>query len=203
MVKKIRKKAEAAAPLKLDFGCGKSPREGFEGVDVIDFGQKWKVDLVKQKHFNDGSMDGSWKYLPWPWPNASVSEAHTSHFIEHLTGLERVHFWNELYRVLVPGGKCQVIAPDFSSGRAYGDPTHQWPPFCAFALYYLSRDWRKANAPHVDVEFSPSGFSCDFAAMGGHTLHPDIVAWNDERRNYAQTWYKEACQDLVITLEKK
>lgn len=188
MVKKLRRKAEKAAPtLRLDLGCGKNPREGFEGVDVLDFGQRWKVDLRKK----------------WPWADGSVQEAHTSHTVEHLTAGERVHFFNELHRVLVPGGKCQLIVPDFSSGRAYGDPTHQWPPFCAFALYYLNREWRLPNAPHTDVKHNPAGFTCDFNAMGGHSLNPLMAGWNEERVQYAQQWYKEACQDLIVTLEKK
>ena len=77
-----RKQAKVAQPLKLDFGCGKAPREGFEGVDRLDFGQPHKVDLR----------------LAWPWDDGAVGEAHASHFVEHLTGHERIHFVNELYR---------------------------------------------------------------------------------------------------------
>lgn len=184
--KKVKAK-KAAAPLKLDLGCGKNPREGFEGVDIIDFGQKWKVDLRKK----------------WPWADGSVAEAHMSHTLEHFTGQERVHLMNELYRVLALGGKCQVICPDWSSQRAYGDPTHQWPPVSAFWSYYLSKEWRATEAPHTDVKYNPAGYSCDFIAMGGYSLHPLIVPWNDERREYAQQWYKDACPDISLFLEKK
>jgi hypothetical protein len=190
-MKPMRKKksptAPTAPPLRLDFGCGKNPREGFEGVDSIDFGQKWKLDLRK----------------PWQWADSSVAEAHTSHFIEHLTAQERVHFANELYRVLVPGGKCQVIVPDWSSSRAYGDPTHQWPPMSNFWLNYLHREWRKVNAPHTDIEYNPDGFSCDLASMGGYNLHPETAGWNLERKTYAQQWYREVCMDMIVTLEAK
>ena len=101
--------AEVPAPLKLDLGCGKNPKEGFEGVDSRDFGQPHTLDLRK----------------PWPWADGSVEEAHSSHFVEHLTGAERIHFVNELHRVLVPGGKAQIIVPHWASCRAYGDLTHQ------------------------------------------------------------------------------
>jgi hypothetical protein len=95
--------------LKLDFGCGPNKREGFQGVDSIAFpGVDFVVDLRQR----------------WPWEDNSVAEAHASHFIEHLTAMERVHFANELYRVLKPGGKCTVIVPHWGSCRAYGDPTH-------------------------------------------------------------------------------
>lgn len=186
-MKKRVKVSAPAAPLRLDLGCGPNPREGFEGVDRLPFGQKHVVDLRES----------------WPWPEGSVAEAHTSHTVEHFTARERVHFWNELWRVLALGAKCQVIVPDWSSARAYGDPTHQWPPFSSFALYYLSREWRLANAPHADIGHSPDGLACNFAAMGGGTMNPACGSWNQERQQYAQTWYKDAVWDLVFTLEKQ
>lgn len=66
---------DLGTPLQtLDFGCGPHPREGFEGVDCWDFGQCHTADLPK----------------PWPWKGASVSEAHTSRFVEQLTAPERI-----------------------------------------------------------------------------------------------------------------
>ncbi|MDH4172173.1 MAG: methyltransferase domain-containing protein [Betaproteobacteria bacterium] len=166
--------------LKLDFGCGKTPREGFEGVDARDFGQKHIVDLTK----------------PWPWKNGSVEEAHCSHFIEHLTGEQRIHFVNELYRVLIPDGKCLVIVPHWASGRAYGDLTHQWPPVSEFWFYYLSKPWRAANAPHNDK------YECDFAVGWGYNLHPEIQQRNPEYQQEALKFNKEAAQDTIATFTK-
>jgi hypothetical protein len=173
-------KAERQAEIKLDFGCGKKPREGFAGVDIRDFGQKYVVDLTKR----------------WPWKDESVSEAHTSHFIEHLTGPERIHFVNELWRVLVPGGKCQVVTPHWNSCRAYGDLTHQWPPVSEFWFYYLSAPWRTANAPHNDA------YTCHFEATWGYALRGDIVSRNVEFQQFALANYKEVAQDLIATLVK-
>lgn len=176
------KRIKAPAPLlKLDFGCGPHPREGFEGVDCRPFGQPHVVDLTK----------------PWPWPAGSVEEGHASHFIEHLTGPQRIHFVNELYRVLVPGGKCFVITPWWASSRAYGDLTHQWPPVSEFWFYYLSKDWRAANAPHND------GYLCDFEATWGYSLHPAIQPRNQEYQTHALTFWKESAQDLMATLTKR
>lgn len=179
--------------LKLDFGCGKNPREGFTGVDNIDFGQKFIVDLTQ----------------PWPWKDASVEEAHASHFIEHLTAQQRVHFVNELYRVLTPGGKCQIIVPYWASGRAYGDMTHQWPPVAEMWFYYLLRAWRlgddntPGNAPHCDIKYNPLGYTCDFDAAWGHNLHPLVAQRNQEYQQHAVQFYKEAAQDLIATLTKR
>src|SRR5262245_36420082 len=90
-VKHFKKIEKAEELLKLDFGCGPNKKEGFIGVDTIKFD---KVDLV---------LDiGKAK---WPWKDNSVDEAHASHFLEHLTAEERIHFVNELYRVLKVNAK--------------------------------------------------------------------------------------------------
>lgn len=185
--KKIRK---LEAPLKLDFGCGPHPREGFAGVDRLPFDGKVThvVDLRK---------------TPWPWADGSVGEAHASHFVEHLTALERVAFVNELYRVLVPGGTCQIIVPHWASCRAYGDPTHQWPPVSEFWFYYLNREWRTVNAPHSDAALLPGGFACHFDAAWGYGLRPDLAVRNQEWQQFAIANYKEVCQDLIATLTKR
>lgn len=186
------------APLKLDLGCGTNKRQDggpWTGVDAIAFpGVDYVTDLRQR----------------WPWADSSVTEAHTSHFVEHLTAWERVHFVNELHRVLVPGGKCQVIVPHWASCRAYGDPSHQWPPVSEFWFYYLSREWRLgnaakglgANAPHTDAAHRPDGFSCDFRAEWGYTMNAALQIKHAEVQQYAMQWYKEAIQDIVATLTK-
>lgn len=175
--------------MKLDFGCGKNKREGFEGVDSIKFdGVDHVVDLTQS---------------PWPWPDNSVEEAHASHFVEHLTAPQRVAFVNELYRVLVPGGKCQIIVPHWASCRAYGDMTHQWPPVSEFWFYYLNKDWRAVNAPHGDAEHVPGGYACNFEATWGYNLRGDLLVRNQEYQQFAISNYKEAAQDLIATITKK
>lgn len=170
--------------LKLDFGCGPNKRDGFTGVDVLPF--DGKVDVVFDL-----------TTVPWPWENESVSEGHASHFIEHLTASQRIDFCNELYRVLVPGGTCQIIVPHWASCRAYGDLTHQWPPVSEFWFYYLSKEWRATNAPHNDK------YVCDFDATWGYSMRQDLLVRNQEYQQFALQNYKEVAQDLVATLKKK
>jgi hypothetical protein len=191
---KLKLKA-VQTPLKLDLGSGKNTREGFDGVDSRDFGQKYIIDLRK----------------PWPWDDESVEEVHCSHFLEHFTAPERIHFVNELYRVLQspvnakPGaafaerlaGKAQIITPHWASNRAYGDLTHQWPPVSEMWFYYLDKNWRETNAPHNDF------YKCDFLATWGYSLNPSIVPRNQEYQQHALQFWKEAAQDIIATLVKR
>lgn len=183
MAKTKAKLAIVQAPLKLDIGCGTRKQEGFHGIDIKPFDG---VDTV----LNAGTDT-------WPWADGSVEEAHCSHFVEHLTQQQRIHFANELCRVLKVGAKTTVITPHWASARAYGDMTHQWPPVSEWWFYYLNKPWRDANAPHNDF------YTCDFDFSLGHSMHQGIMPWNVERQTYALTWFKEAAQDIICTLVKK
>src|SRR4030042_4794091 len=117
--------------MKLDLGCGKNKREGFIGVDVRAFdGVDQVIDLS----------------APWPWEDNSVDEVNCSHMVEHLKAEERIHFVNELFRVMKQSAKCTIIVPHWASCRAYGDLTHcfaedteilsecGWKPITAIAI---------------------------------------------------------------------
>lgn len=168
--------------LKLDLGCGKNKLAGYEGVDVRDFpGVDHVCDLRD----------------PWPWANESVEAVHCSHFLEHLEGLDRAHFMNELWRVLIPGGKATIITPHWASSRAYGDLTHKWPPVGEMFYYYVKKDWREANAPHLCETLT-----CDFEATWGYGMRQDLHVRNQEYQMFALSNYKEAATDLIATLTK-
>jgi hypothetical protein len=193
-MKKKTKKEDL--PLKLNLGSGPTKMEGFVSVDNIEFPEVDVVaDLTKK----------------WPWKNDTVAEVHASHFIEHLDAFERIHFVNELYRVLIPGGKATIITPYWGSCRAYGDPTHKWPPISEFWFYYLSKEWRlgnkekklQGNAPHTDATYLKGGFSCDLEATWGYSLHPTVQVRSQEAQHFMVQFYKEAAQDIMATLTKK
>lgn len=181
------KVVEPAQLLKLDLGCGPHKREGFHGVDSFQF---VGVDTVHDL-----------RITPWPWADNSVAEAHASHFVEHLTALERVQFCNELYRILVPNGTCQIIVPHWASNRAYGDFTHQWPPISEMWFYYLSKEWRLSNAPHCDLSVNPAGLNCHFECTWGYSTGPALQLRNQEFQQFALANYKEAALDTMATLK--
>ena len=177
-----------AAPTKLDIGCGKNKREGFTGVDQYEMDN---VDIVCDLR------------KPWPFEDDSIEEIYCSHFIEHLESKDRVHFYNELYRVMKKDAKATVIVPHWCSNRAYGDPTHAWPPVSEMSFYYLSQVWRKTQAPHTDSFYNKDGFKCDFEATWGYSMHPTIMTRNQEFQQFAIGFYKEAAQDMIATLTKR
>lgn len=178
------------APLiKLDLGCGGKKREGYIGLDAIKFdGVDHILNLGKD---------------PWPFINDSVDEASSSHFLEHLTAVERIHFVNELYRVLKVGAKFELIVPHWGSCRAYGDPTHQWPPISEFYFYYMDKKWRDENAPHTDVEHWKDGFACDFAVTWGYNIHPELGTRSQEFQQFAVNFYRESILEIHASFVKR
>lgn len=215
------------APIKLDIGCGKNKQQGFIGIDIYDFPgvdivadlrlSKWECtkvpDDLRPRMANSGwvkyESDREAYNPPFSFLDNSVDEARASHFLEHLTNFnekwERVHFFNELYRILKPGAQCQLIFPHWASNRYYGDPTHK-EPFSEMGFYYLSRAWRLEanNAPHADISINPNGYSCDFEAGWGYSWDTvKFLGRNQEYIQFALQNYKEAANDLFATITKR
>jgi len=175
--------------VKIDIGCGKTKKDGFIGLDQYPFdGVDHVVALGRD---------------PLPFGDGTVEEAHASHFIEHLTQTERCQLMNELYRVMKPGAKMAMIVPHWGSTRAYGDPTHQWPPISEMWFYYLSKAWRDQNAPHTDKANWPQGYDCNFEATWGYSLHQSLLVRNQEYQQFALNHYREAAQDIHATLTRR
>ncbi len=179
---KLAAPKEAPQPIRIDIGCGKNPAEGFDGLDSLKFGQKYVHDVRKGLPFKDNSVD----------------EVRSSHFVEHLTGAERINFFNELYRVMKPGATATIITPHWAHECAYGDPTHQWPPMSPWFRLYLCKGWREQNAPHAP-------YNCDFS-LNNQTLAGSwdgrLEVRNQEFREAAMQQQINAWRDLIVTLKK-
>lgn len=60
-----------------------------------------------------------------PLGNGTVEAARCSHLMEHIpAGFERIFVFNEVWRVLEPGGTFEVVVPLFPGYGAIADPTH-------------------------------------------------------------------------------
>jgi hypothetical protein len=184
------KKAVAERPIiKIDLGCGPHKQDGFIGIDRIAFPGVDKVCNLGCDR--------------WPFADGEVSEGYTSHAVEHLTAIERIHFVNELYRVLIPEGKCTLIVPNWASSRAYGDLTHQWPPVSGWWFFYLKKSWRDTEAPHNDSQHWKQGYTCNFEATWGYGMNPTLIHRNTEFQQFALNNYIEAAWDIHATLTKR
>lgn len=180
------KRAELYVPpekdkeIRLDIGCGRVKKEGFIGIDSLDFGQQIVHDVRKG--------------LPM-FEDNSVTAVESSHFVEHLTGEERVPFFNELWRVLKVGGTAVIITPSWQHSCAYGDPTHKWPPMSSWYPLYLNREWRNGNAPHT-------GYTCNFGHGVAGSWDGSLEHKNQEYKSFAMNNFVNGWRDLIITLTK-
>lgn len=89
--------------IKLDIGCGERPNKGYVGMDVRDCGQEIVWD----------ARQGI------PFPDNSVDEILTSHFLEHLDDAEGIDFIQECMRVLKHEGQMKNRLPHLVSDTAF------------------------------------------------------------------------------------
>ena len=214
---------------RIDLGCGpnkkrkdEGERDDWKGTDSIAFpGVDYVFDLAEpvyeyrrreiQVTNEDGSLSCEQTYLervlvgykPWPFKDNSVDQIHSSHVAEHLDSVERVHYMNEIFRILKVGAQAQIICPHWASCRSLGDPTHRFAPLGEFWAYYLLQSWRDTNAPHTDARHWPLGFNCDFDATWGYGLHPEVQLKNADYQQFAVSFYKESISDIAFTVTKR
>lgn len=108
--------------MKIEIGCGRTWLEGWEGLDNHDYGQKYNCDLevIAKQGLPLGHIDGS-----QPIESASVEEINCFNLLEHLTKPAALHLLNECARILVPGGKLNIIVPNGAyPWNQWKDPTH-------------------------------------------------------------------------------
>lgn len=202
--------------VKLDIGCGPRKNEGhigidglpFPGVDLIgDLSQTtWvlkpgegfdiqaNLDILEENPIGVTPTPSGYRFK-----DGVVDHVESSHFLEHLDGIQRIGFFNELGRVLKKGGTARFITPHWSHERAYGDPTHKFPPVCSWTYFYINAQWRSANAPHA-------GYTCDFDTnlAGTHDPNDQWVAFrNMETKAIMMTRNINTVTDLIANLTKR
>ncbi len=93
----------------LNLGCGRKRVEGAVNLDV--------TPLTNPDVLHD--LDRR----PWPFADDSFDEVLAYDVIEHLEDV--VAALEEVHRVARDGAVVRVSVPHFSSGNAFGDPTHR------------------------------------------------------------------------------
>ena len=90
-------------PLKIDLGSGEHTKDGFTGVDIKDCGQGVVWDITQGL----------------PFPDNSVEEIYSSHFIEHIEDKHLITLVNEIVRVCKNGAIVFFKCPEKSHIEAY------------------------------------------------------------------------------------
>lgn len=119
--------------LSLDLGGRFSCPPGYFSVDLLD--ADYIVDLNK----------------PWPFEDNSVGVLRAYHVLEHLD--DAIHFFNEAFRVLAPGGFLLIEVPSVKGDGAFGDPTHKLYFNLLSFEYYTNERYAKFIRPQFKGKF--------------------------------------------------
>jgi 2-polyprenyl-3-methyl-5-hydroxy-6-metoxy-1,4-benzoquinol methylase len=140
--------------MNLNLGCSDRAVPDFVGVDIAPGPC---VDQIADLS------------LRWPWDENSVDEVKAFDIIEHIA--DRIHFMNELHRVLRPGGQAHIEVPNSTKGAGFAqDPTHvshwcmnsfQYFRAGSFAHQRLSKAYGITAAFHV-LELSERMYQDEF-----------------------------------------
>lgn len=204
VAKKIIKKEPTKEKLTfLDLGCGqnKSTVEQLFMQGVITNQQKDNAIVVGIDMYKCEGVDKVFDMTkaPYPFKDNSIDGAFSNHFLEHLTGKERIVFFNEMWRILKKGARMRHIHPCYTSVRAIQDPTHAWPPIAPESYAYWQKDWRDAN------KLGHYLGNCDFDVVVYNSgLHDPI--WSTkvkEQQDFATIHYFNVIQDLVADMTCK
>jgi predicted SAM-dependent methyltransferase len=187
-----RKPKPVAAPalIKLDIACGQNKQPGHTGIDIAG-----DADIVHDLFT-----------FPWPIADGSVSEAFCSHFVEHIPHYRPDWggrdgwwmFWDEVHRILTPGGTVTVLHPYVKSDRAFWDPTHvrfiheqTW--------YYLDRKWRESQG----LDHYQTAADFEVSLITGVGISDDMVSRAPEVQAFGRSHYWNVVADLQVQLKRR
>ena len=145
----VQEALAAGKLLRLDLGCGQRPRATYHGLDWIEMPG---VDIV-------ADLNEPLSLLP----DNSVEAIYTHHLLEHVVNL--LPLLKEIHRVVIPGGRVEVITPHFSNPYGYSDPTHV-RFFGLYTFYYFSdvadQPRRKVPAFYLPERFAVESIKLTF-----------------------------------------
>lgn len=177
--------------MKLNLGCGNDKRDGYVNVDnSLLFGPDEVADLNRV----------------WPWADASVDEVVARHVLEHLR-LSPSDVMQNLYRILIPGGKAIITLPHPRSDAFLNDPTHH-TPYMPGTFEFFSEEiniqWIKNKWPNtplalmLGINFVIEGISIVLSPEWSQKIGTDPA-----RAAEAMVMFNNVCQEFTVTLRKE
>lgn len=156
------------APIRLDIGCGDTPREGFVGIDRRLGAEAFPLD----------------------YGDESVDEIYASHVLEHAPHNEVGAWLADWFRVLRPGGRLRIAVPDFAKIaaaylRGVNQPTEGF--ICggrtdANDIHHSLWDWESARALLEQVGFwAVAPFSSEVRDCSSIPISLNVEAYKPSR----------------------
>jgi hypothetical protein len=164
--------------VKLDIASGQNKQEGFTGIDLMP-----GSDIVHDLNI-----------YPWPIEDESVDEIVCNNYVEHVKDF--ISFMDEIHRIMKVGTKCTIVAPYYSSIRAWQDPTHV-RAISEASFLYCNKKWREDNKIEHYL------MKCDFDFSYGYNINQPWASRSEEARNFAIMHYINVISDIIVTLVKK
>lgn len=186
--------------MKIDLGCGRSPKDGYIGVD-----------LVPEAHVQMDIL----AYLE-TLATDSVDSVRANHSLEHLSKTVFLKSMYEILRVCKPGARIDVAVPYWSQSVNLGNPYHQilftehtFRFFCRHrddthgAL--TGRDWIRRHSFGLwgDQNEGPLPGYLEILSVEFH-YHPDFADASPAEQEFARQHYANAVLDMefVLRVEK-
>jgi SAM-dependent methyltransferase len=151
----------AGRPVRLNLGVGQRPRDGYYGLDRVELPG---VDVLADLNEPLSGL-----------PDNSVAAVYTHHTLEHVANF--LPLLKEVHRVVVPGGRVEVVAPHFSNPYAFSDPTHV--RFFGLYTFYYFADEADQPPRKVPAFYLPERFAVDEVNI---TFVPTLLMCKPVRR---------------------
>ena len=118
--------------MRLNIGAADRHVDGYLCVDIAP--PPCEVcDAISRQEYRTHDLSRKWLVS-----TSSVEEVLAYDVIEHIE--DRIHFMNEMHRVLVPGGRAIIETPNAAKGVGYiQDPTHR-SEWCFSTFRYFDAD---------------------------------------------------------------
>jgi len=200
---------------KLNLACGDTVLEGFKGIDIASdcAGADYVMDLQKYpwdiesesveeiycshyvEHIKHDNVAMDLKEVLDKSNNFDEFKQNISkeEFLNPKDGF--IKFFEEVYRILKPGGKITVIAPYYSSMRNDSDPTHV-RGISDYTFLYLNKEQREA------MHLTHYGINCDFFISLNYIISNEMTLKSEEVRNKAYKHDLNVIDDIMVELIK-